>query len=306
MLQPSFFIVGAPKCGTTALCKYLNRHPEVFIPQLKEIHYFDTDLRSKKHANSLEDYVAFFAEGQGKICGEGSPTYLYSKTAAQEIHEFNPDAKIIIMLREPVEMMYSFHSQHLFNGSSETVQDFEVAINLESARKQGHDIPARCREPQVLFYREFARYADQVERYFKTFGRDHVKVILFEDFIKNSTKTFEETLQFVGANPEFKTDFTAKNSNKKIRNTWLQTLIKYPPSRVLEVGKYLLPIPQSMRRALLEGVKAKLKRLNTQKTPRKALAPELRYRLMQELEPDTRRLADLIERDLSHWLRKPI
>ncbi|MEL6384587.1 MAG: sulfotransferase [Cyanobacteria bacterium J06626_18] len=303
MTQPSFFIVGAPKCGTTAFCKYLDRHPDVFIPQLKELHYFDTDLKTKNKAKTLPEYLALFAEGEGKICGEGSPTYLYSKTAAKEIHAFNPDAKIIIMLREPVEMMYSFHSQHLFNGSSETVQDFETAMNLESERKQGREIPARCLEPQILFYRDFARYADQVERYFNVFGRENVKVILFKDFTRNTDTVFQETLKFIGADSSFETDFAAKNSNKKIRNTWLQTLIKYPPTRVLEVGKYLLPIPQSTRRALLEGTKSKLKKLNTQKAPRKSLEPELRDRLIKELEPDTRRLAELIDRDLNHWLQ---
>lgn len=303
MLQPSFFIVGAPKCGTTAFCKYLDRHPDVFIPKLKELHYFDTDLKSKNKVNSLQGYLDLFAEGKNKICGEGSPTYLYSKAAAQAIYEFNPKAKIIIMLREPVEMMYSFHSQHLFNGSSETVQDFGAAIDLESTRKQGQKIPDRCVEPQILFYRDFARYADQVERFFNIFGKDNVKIILFKDFTRNTATIFQETLDFIGADPAFETDFIAKNSNRKIRNTWLQTLIKYPPSQVLEMGKYLLPIPQSMRRALLEGAKAKLKKLNTQKAPRKPLEPELRYRLMRELEPDTRRLAELINRDLNHWLQ---
>lgn len=301
MLGPSFFLVGAPKCGTTALCKYLNRHPEVFIPQLKELHYFDTDLKTKNKATSLSDYLDLFAEGQGKICGEGSPTYLYSKTAAQEIYTFNPDAKIVIMLRNPVDMMYSFHSQHLFNGSSETVPDFETAINLEAERKQGSNIPERCVEPQILFYRDFARYANQVERYFQTFGSENVKIILFRDFKQTTADIFRETLEFIGADATFTTDFAAKNSNKKVRNTFLQRLVKYPPSNLLAAGKYLLPIPQSARRALLEGFKLKMKRLNTQKAPRPPLKPELRDRLLQELKPDIQRLAALLDQDLSHW-----
>ena len=302
MLQPSFFIVGAPKCGTTALCKYLNRHPEVFIPGAKELRYFDTDFKTNFNINSLEEYKTFFIEGQGKICGEGTPTYLYSKAAVREIYAFNPNAKIIIMLREPIEMMYSFHSQHLFNGSSETVQDFATALKLEARRKQGQDIPARCVEPKILFYRDFARYADQVERYFNTFGRNNVEVILFKDFIQNTAEVFQEVLRFIQADPEFKTGFSVKNPNKKVRSTQLQTLIKYPPSKVLELGKYLLPIPQSARRALLESVKSKLKKVNTQKARRAPLDPDLRRRLMKEFEPEIIRLATLIERDLSHWL----
>ena len=105
------------------------------------------------------------------------------------------------MLREPVEMMYSFHSQHLFNGSSETVQDFETAMNLESERKQGREIPARCVEPQILFYREFARYVDQVERYLNVFGKENVHIILFKDFTQNTAAVFRETLAFIESRP---------------------------------------------------------------------------------------------------------
>ncbi|NER78791.1 MAG: sulfotransferase [Leptolyngbya sp. SIO1D8] len=301
MLQPSFFIVGAPKCGTTALCKYLNRHPEVYIPTIKELHFFDKDLKTKKKFKSLSDYLEIFSEGQGKICGEGSPTYLYSKVAAKEIYEFNPAAKIIIMLREPVEMMYSFHSQHLFNGSSETVKDFEKALDLESKRKQGKQIPDRCIEPQILFYREFASYTDQVKRYLDTFGEAQVKVILFKNFTRNTAQVFRETLEFLGADPDFSAEFSTKNSNKQVRSSVLQTLIKYPPAKVLEFGKYLLPIPQSWRRALLENFKSGLKRFNTERKPRPALDPDLRYRLMKEFEPEVLRLEALIENDLSHW-----
>jgi hypothetical protein len=301
MLQPSFFIVGAPKCGTTALCKYLNRHPNIFIPTLKELHYFDTDLNTKKKANSLDEYLAIFAEGRDEVCGEGTPTYLYSKTAASNIYDFNPEAKIIIMLRNPVSMMYSFHAQHLFNGSSENIQDFETALNLESNRKQGRDIPTRCREPQLLYYRDFASYTDQVQRYIDVFGEKQIKIILFEDFKEKTADVFRDTLKFIDVDPEFTTDLLPVNSSKKVRNATLQSLIKYPPSKVLEIGKYLLPIPQSWRRGALEYCKAQLKKLNTQQAPRPPLDRQLRERLTKEFEPEIKRLEQLIDRDLSSW-----
>lgn len=302
MLQPSFFIVGAPKCGTTALCKYLNRHPDIFIPKIKELHFFDTDLKTKKRAASLQDYLAFFAEGGNQICGEGSPTYLYSKTAAAKIHRFNPDAKIIIMLREPVSMMYAFHSQHLFNGSSETVADFETALNLESSRKSGRNIPERCAEPQILFYREFAKFTEQVKQYFDVFDERQIKIIIFDDFKKNSAIVFQETLEFLDVDPEFQTtDFAAKNSNKKVRSKFVQTLLKYPPEKILRFGKYLLPIPRSWRRQLLESAKKRLKRLNTQKVSRTPLSSALKTRLTKEFESEIRQLERLIQRDLSTW-----
>jgi hypothetical protein len=303
MIQPSFFIVGAPKCGTTALCKYLNRHPDIFIPESKELHYFDTDLNTKKQATSLPDYLALFETGAGSVCGEGSPTYLYSRTAAEEIYAFNPQAKIIIMLREPVAMMYAFHSQHLYNGSSETVPDFATALALEADRKLGLHIPPRCTEPQILFYREFAKFSGQVERYLKHFGCDQIQIVLFDDFTKNTEKVFRETLEFLDLDPDFETDLQPINSNKKVRNTHLQSFIKYPPKRMLELGKYLLPIPQTWRRALLENTKSYLKQLNTQKATRSPLDGALKAELIEEFTPEIQRLEHLIGRDLSHWYR---
>ncbi|NJL81813.1 MAG: sulfotransferase [Chloroflexaceae bacterium] len=255
MPKPSFFIVGAAKCGTTALCRYLSCHPEIYLPPLKELHYFDTDLKTSKPANSLADYLAFFAEGEAKLCGEGTPTYLYSEVAAQGIYEFEPAAKIIIMLRDPVSMMYSYHSQLLFNGSSETVPDFKTALDLETERKQGRHIPDRCRDPKVLFYRDKATFSVQIQRYLDIFSREQIHFILFEDFSRNISPIFRETLTFLGVNPDFTTEFNPVNSNKKVRSSFLQTLLKYPPAKVLALGKYLLPLPQSLRRSLLARVK---------------------------------------------------
>lgn len=301
MTQPSFFIVGAPKCGTTALSKYLNCHPDIFIPDLKELYFFDKDLKTPERAKSLEHYLRLFEDGKDKVCGEGTTTYLYSKQAAQEIYDFNPEAKIIIMLREPVEMMYSFHSQLLFNGSSETIDDFKQAIALEPARKEGHYIPARCYEPRLLFYRDMAKFSDQVNRYLDVFGAENVKVFLFREFIDNTAIAFREILEFIGVDPTFEMEFMRINSNKKVRNKAIQTLVKYPPNRLLELGKYLIPLPQAQRRQILEWTKSQIGRANTQKANRPQLEPEYRAQLLQELVPDIQKLAQLINRDLSHW-----
>ena len=301
MIQPSFFIVGAPKCGTTALSKYLNCHPQVFIPELKELHFFDTDLNTPKRAKTLDHYLGLFASGTDKICGEGTTTYLYSKTAAQEIYRFNPTAKIIIMLREPVEMMYSFHSQLLFNGSSETVDDFKDAIALEPIRKAGHQVPSRCSEPSLLFYRDIAKFSEQVHRYLDIFGPDQVKILLFREFVENTAIAFRDSLDFIGADPSFEMEFVPMNANKKVRNKKIQDMVKYPPSRILEIGKYFIPLPQAQRRQLLEWCKQQIGRANTQHLTRPTLDPAFRAQLVQDLKPEIQTLAKLINRDLSYW-----
>ncbi|MEM8503217.1 MAG: sulfotransferase [Cyanobacteria bacterium P01_D01_bin.1] len=304
MVQPSFFLVGAPKCGTTAFCTYLDQHPDIFISKPKELNYFDTDFETKRRVSGLSEYLSKFFEGGGRICGEGSTSYLYSRAAAENIYRFNPGAKIIIMLRDPVVVMQSFHSQLLFNGSSENVQDFATAIALEPERKLGRNIPARCAVPDMLLYREVVSFSKQVQRYFDLFGSKQVKVILFEDFRDRTAAVYREALEFVGANPAFEASFGRINSNKKARSSFIQSLVKYPPTSVLEFGKYLLPVPRNWRRYALEKAKQGLKSLNTQKTTRQPVDDALKKRLVAELKPDIQQLEGLISRDLHAWYRE--
>ena len=131
MRKPDFFIVGAPKCGTTAMYQWLDAHPEVFVP-VKEIHYFGADLDHRRPEVSAERYNGLFepASTAHKAVGDVGVWYLMSETAAQEIHAYNPDARIIIMLRRPAQMLYSLHSQLLYSGE-EDIADFGEALAAE-------------------------------------------------------------------------------------------------------------------------------------------------------------------------------
>ena len=123
MRKPDFFIAGAPKCGTTAMHTYLQTHPEVFVSKVKEPSFFATDLHnSNPLVCNIEEYLSLFAEVRDeKRVGEASTGYFYSQNAAKELKEFNPSASIIIMLRNPVDMMYSLHGQLLYQGNEDLV-----------------------------------------------------------------------------------------------------------------------------------------------------------------------------------------
>ena len=126
MRTPDFFIVGAPKCGTTAMYEWLQAHPDVFVP-VKEIHYFGRDLAHRRPEVSAARYAELY-EGVGeRIAGDVAVWYLLSESAAEEIHALNPDARIIIMLRRPAEMLHSLHSQLVYSGD-EDIEDFEEAL----------------------------------------------------------------------------------------------------------------------------------------------------------------------------------
>ena len=193
---PNFFIVGAPKCGTTAMNDYLSQHPEVFVPDIKEVHFFGSDLHFTKGALRDEGaYRALFAGATQPRRGEASVWYLYSRTAAAEIHAFSPDAKIIVMLRNPAEMLYSQHSQFLYNGN-EDLTDFWEALAAEPERRAGRRVPVSAHLVDGLFYSETVKYAEQLGRYFDTFGRENVHVILYDDFRADLPGTYRETLRF--------------------------------------------------------------------------------------------------------------
>ena len=141
MTLPNFFIVGAPKCGTTALYAYLAQHPDVFMSDPKEPHYFGSDLDFRyRRRPSDQQYRSYFAgAGDRRRIGEGSVWYLYSECAADEIGQAVPDARIIVMLRDPVEMIPSLHSQFVYNGHEDLA--LADALAAEEDRAQGRRIP---------------------------------------------------------------------------------------------------------------------------------------------------------------------
>lgn len=296
MKGPEFFIVGAPKCGTTAMQEYLRQHPDIFMPDMKEIHHFADDLL--KHDDPFLDrdrYLSLFAGAhEHQLIGEASVYHLFSRNAARNIKSFCPNAKIIIILRNPVDMLYSRHAQLVYNGA-EDILDFEASLAAEEKRRNGELIPKNIRIEKKLLHREVVKFAAQVKRYFDMFGRDKVQVIIYDDLRKDTAKVYQETLGFLNVNDSFRPDFKVINPNKRVRTRTLQHLLKTPPSLVRIAGKLLLP--QSCRNLLLNG----LKKLNTQFVPRQPMSPELRRRLQKEFTPEIKNLSELLGRDLTHW-----
>src|SRR5690625_588329 len=157
---PNFFIIGAPKSGTTALSEYLRQHPEVLFSNPKEPHFFNDDF-SHRHITSLDKYLSCFAHatGEERALGEGSVFYLYSKTAVSNIVGQSPHAKFIVMLRIPIEAVYSWHWEVLFN-HGENLNDFEEAWHAQEKRKQGKSLPPHNRVREALRYGPLFSYGE--------------------------------------------------------------------------------------------------------------------------------------------------
>ncbi|MGH2443292.1 MAG: sulfotransferase, partial [Chloroflexota bacterium] len=106
--SPDYFIVGAPKCGTSSLASYLKQHPRVYLPESKDVPFFGSDLQYRPRRETLDEYQNRFAGAGGATrIGEACTAYLYSRRAAAEINAYSTDADIIVMLRNPLETMYS-------------------------------------------------------------------------------------------------------------------------------------------------------------------------------------------------------
>ncbi|HTA35276.1 MAG TPA: sulfotransferase [Solirubrobacteraceae bacterium] len=200
---PDFFIVGHPKCGTTALHQMLRQHPQIHMP-LKEPRFFAMELRSRFRRFgpgtlplTLEQYLALFDGARpGQRLGEASPQYLRSHVAAGEIARACPDAKIIAILREPASFLRSFHIQALHN-LNETEPDFAKALALEPVRREGRKLPLLAQSPQSLMYSDHVRYAEQLRRLHDAFGREQVLVLIYDDFRRENDATVRRVLRFL-------------------------------------------------------------------------------------------------------------
>ena len=305
--KPNFFIVGAPKCGTTSLHEYLQRHPDIYMPFYKEPHYFGSDLegsRFMQFRNNPDKYFKLFRDVRAeKRIGESSPWYLVSKNAAKEIKAYDPNAKIIMILRNPVDMMYSMWSQFRYSGN-EQIEIFEDALAAEPARKQGKQIRRAAHCITGLFYREMASYTEQVKRYFDTFGQDNIKVIIFDDFKSDTAGVYKDVLEYLDLDSSFKTNFDVVNPNKDVRVEWLQKMILSTgfslmllKDRLTYLATTSRFVPYSYRTETVKGVI----HAYTKYEKRSPLTPETRQSILSEFEPEIDNLGNLLHRDLSHW-----
>lgn len=202
---PDFFIVGHPKCGTTALYEMLRAHPQIYMPELKEPWFLASDMRprfqpprSAPPLETLQEYLALFsgAERQQRA-GEASSSYLLSHTAAGEIAQLCPDARIIAILREPASFLRSLHMQ-LLRTHVESEKDLGRAIELESSRRAGKKVPRRSHRPQLLLYSDHVRYVEQLQRYREVLPAKQLLVLIYDDFRLDNEGTVRAVLRFLG------------------------------------------------------------------------------------------------------------
>ena len=187
-MKPNLFIVGAPKCGTTTLYNALKQNPDILMCEEKEPHFFCNDLKISKYKSIIEYEKLFNSSNYNckKIIGEASATYLFSKVALKNIKKYNPDAKIIVCIRNPIEFVYSFHNQ-MIRAGQENITNFETAWDLQQERSKGNSIPWTCKTPILLQYKKWGLFSEQLIRLYKYFPSAQIKLILLEEFKENKS-----------------------------------------------------------------------------------------------------------------------
>jgi hypothetical protein len=302
---PDFFIVGAPRCGTTSLSRYLARHPQICFSEPKEPHYFSQVSKDFSTLEVQENYLArFFRHRQNshQAVGEGSVSYLYSQQAIDQILKFNPRAKFIAMVRNPIDMIHSYHYRLLFT-LDEDVQDFATAWSLQETRARGQQIPKRCREPRFLQYAKVAMLGEQIEGLYEKAGREQSLVIVFDDLITQTEKVYQQALDFLQVDSDGRKTFPRKMASKSYRFLWLQHLLYRPPKPVMRIAA--TPKTEEKQNAtkkpLVKRLRKRLSKINTIKRKPPPLDEVMRTKLKGTFSGDIQRLANLLDRDLSHW-----
>jgi Sulfotransferase family len=284
---PDFFIVGNPKSGTTALYEMLCRQPRIFMPSVKEPHFFagESAAASERVPRTLDDYLALFAEAApGQLLGEASPSYLRSRTAAASIAALQPQARIVAILREPASFLRSMHLQML-QMHVETVEDLGQALALEPTR------------PQPLLYSERVRYVEQLRRFGDVFRPENVLVLIYDDFRADNEGTVRRVLDFLGVDDAVPVVAREANPTVRLRSKWLDDWI-----HGVSVGRG--PVMKGVRLGIKAVTSRRLRHgalgmrgsvvYGEPRAPDEQLMLELRGRFKGEVEA----LSDYLGRDL--------
>jgi len=302
--KPNFFIIGAAKCGTTALSEYLRAHPNVFFSTPKELCFFGKDYPSHaRPIHSIKKYLTFFEKAKPNhiAIGEGSTRYLFSKDAVPEILSFNPNAKFIVMLRNPVDMFLSLYNQ-LSSTFLETAKTPKEAWQLQGIRKKkSYKPPLLCPTPRDLYYSDRCKLGTLIERFCTIAPRENIHIIFYEDFRTDILATYKGVLTFLGIPYDQRKNFPKINANKTLNNPKLRLAFKFLFStfrfkRKIKLDRIAFPkLSNFLRKKYIALC------YDTSK-PKQAITDEFRATLKNHFKEDILKLSKLTNRDLTYWI----
>jgi hypothetical protein len=288
-MKVDFFIVGAPKAGTTSLYHYLSEHPQVEMSSQKEPDYFSDKAineqgmyYTKNRVNSLAKYESLFVQKESVVYGEASVSYLFYENVAEDIKKYNPNAKIIIMLRNPIERAFS---HYLMDYRLGLISDsFENVLAKKSKHKNAH-----------LFYQQYievSKYSKQIQRYLDFFKKDSILFIDYEDFKINVSKTVDQVYNFLHISTEFAADINTKHNTFTMPKNKVIRLI-YSFVFLRKILTFLFPT------YLVKNIRVLL--FKSDKKPE--LLKETRSLLKRIFNDDIKNLEEVLSKDYSKWIK---
>ncbi len=289
--KPNLFVVGAPKCGTTAWSRYLPQHGQIAFAARKEPGFFNPELPGFQWTKSLEDYLAEFAHaGDAKIVADGSVFYLSSEGAAQRIDWFDPEAKIVIFTRERAAWFHSFHEQLLYT-LDEDIENPRRAWEL-STRRSEHPLPPSCRDAGVLDYKRIGAFGEQAARFAAVFPPERMVIIRFEDWVKDAPGTYAALLEFLDLEPDGEVAFEKENAARFHKSRTLAGVTQRPPKFASKITGALRKLPGMKNFRPLRWLKQKNSAQGYQTKPDEGLDQSIRDFFAE----DERLLAELAKR----------
>jgi Sulfotransferase domain len=282
-LLVDFFLAGAAKCGSSSLAEYLAQHPQVCFAYPKEPVFFAEENFESKYAESWREYKKCFKKIPGQaITGEGSILYMYSDTAIKNILDYNPDAKFIVMLRNPIDQAYSFFLQ-LRHSEYEKEKDFSKAWNRKPFENKS-----------ILNYKSVVSTGEQLQRISSLVAKDKLLVLSLEELIESPRNMYLKVLDFLGLDDDGKTEFEVVNQAGVHRNAFWKFVFMF-----ITRNKFLYKLATNTIRTFGISNNAVIKVHKGKKVEKNPIPEDMRKSMALELKDDVQLISKLIDEDIS-------
>ncbi|WP_022793415.1 sulfotransferase family protein [Marinococcus halotolerans] len=298
-MKPNFIIVGASKAGTTSLHHYLSQHSDILMSNPKETHFFEVESDEKSYDYYIKKY---FKNWNGeKAVGEATPSYLYVPFVPKKIHQFNPEMKLIIILRNPTQRAFSAWWMHRQKGRENLSFKSAIENNFNRINKENTFVGEKGKENwknnfealkqnKILYrtYIDMGYYSEQLLNYMHYFEKNQMHIILLEDLISDPEKELREIFEFLGVDKNEKIDVNKKNESLSRSAFPIYRLVG--TKNVQKIAKVL---PSKLKKVLIIFLRGKSKTVNIDEETKTKLEKHY-YKYNQTLEK-------LLDRELKNW-----
>jgi hypothetical protein len=305
MKLPNFIMIGAAKCGSTSLYNYLRQHPDIYMCPKEDANFFAleggvvklympplSEKIGRKWVQDLNEYTALFeAASAERAIGESSNIYLNISRSAERIQHYCPDARIMAILRNPIDRAFS-NFLHLLGMGLEPNQDFDEALKAEEKRVRDGWHP-------MWFYKQTGHYHTLLKPYFKRFDRDRIRIFLYDDLQRDPVSLVQSVYKFLNVDERFRPDVSEVHKATGIPGNKLMHKFLTERNPLKSFVKML--VPDRLRKGYRANVAKKLVQRNLVKP---TLSAEVRHELIIEFRDEVLGLQELIGRDLGGWLRE--